>query len=311
MKKKNLETLNVLQEIRAAFANVWEGSMLPIKSGQSESEAWVFREDGRFGVAIPLTTNHRVLEFFAEAKLGTVERNIGGVLRTLLRLDSGSEALRNEFAVVCAQFIDPGLDGQDRSALVMDPLAWWKRWRELLGNANRDRRAYSALGELLALEQLRLQGADARWIGPLRGSVDIESVDASYEVKSTLSRYGSVVHIAGQFQLMRSKHPSLFLIHLRFEPSSVGDSIDSVVRRLVDLGMDANELDTSLAKDGFHAGGAARTEIYRLLESTIYAVNDDFPCVTPSSFLTGAIPAGIVSIEYDVDLSVLHGEAFC
>lgn len=302
--------MNIVQEIRTAFANVWEGSMLSVRSGQAENEAWVFREDGRFGVAVPLVTNLRILEFFAGAKLGTVERDVDGHIRTLLRLDSGCEALRNEFAVVCAQFIDPGIDGQERAALTADPLAWWNRWRQLLGNANRDRRAYSSLGELLALERLRSQGIDARWIGPLQGTVDIEATGASYEVKSTLSRYGAVVHIAGQFQLNRSKHVPLYLIHQRFEPSTVGDSIDSVVHRLVECGMAVEELEALLARDGLHTGGAARAETYRLLESTVYAVNDEFPSITASSFLGGMVPAGIVSIEYDVDLSALHGQTF-
>lgn len=302
--------MNVVQEIQAAFANVREGAMLPVETGQVDNEAWVFREDGRFGVAVPLVTNPRILEFFAEAKLGTVERDVGGDVRTLLRLDSGSEALRNEFAVVCAQFIDPGVNGQERTALTVDPLAWWNRWRQLLGNANRVRQAYSALGELLAIERLRSQGIDARWIGPLRGSVDIEAPSASYEVKSTLSRYGSVVHITGQFQLNRSKHAPLHLIHQRFEPSTVGDSIDAVVLRLVEVGLAAEELDALLDRSGLHAGGAARAETYRLLESTVYAVDDGFPCITPSSFDGGVIPAAIVSIEYDVDLSALHGQSF-
>ena len=284
--------------------------MLSVKSGQADCEAWVFREDGRFGVAVPLVTNLRILEFFAGAKLGTVERDVGGHVRTLLRLDSGCEALRNEFAVVCAQFIDLGINGQERAALTADPLAWWNRWRQLLGNANRNRQAYSALGELLSLERLRLQGIDARWIGPQQGSVDIEATGALYEVKSTLSRYGSVIHIAGQFQLNRAKHVPLHLIHQRFEPSTVGDSIDSVVLRLVAYGMAVEELEALLARDGLHAGGAARAETYRLLESSIYAVNDEFPCITPSSFLAGVIPAGIVSIEYDVDLSTLQGQPF-
>ncbi|WP_439668436.1 PD-(D/E)XK motif protein [Cupriavidus necator] len=284
--------------------------MLSVTAGQAENEAWVFREDGRFGVAVPLVTNLRVQEFFAGAKLGTVERDFGGHVRTLLRLDSGCEALRNEFAVVCAQFIDPGIDGQERVALTANPLEWWNRWRQLLGNSNRDRRAYSSLGELLALERLRSQGIDARWIGPLQGSVDIEATGASYEVKSTLSRYGSVVHIAGQFQLNRSKHVPLHLIHQRFEPSTVGDSIDSVIRRLIECGMAVEELESSLARDGLHAGGAARAETYRLLESTVYAVNDEFPGITPSSFSGGVVPAGILSIEYDVDLSALHGQPF-
>lgn len=302
--------MNVIQEIREAFANVWEGAMLPVNSGQIGTEAWVFREDGRFGVAVPIATTLHILEFFSGAKLGTVEREVSGHLRTLLRLDSDCEALRNEFAVVCAQFLDPGIDGKERVALTSDPLAWWDRWRQLLGNANLDHRAYSTLGELLALERLRTQGIDAKWLGPLRGTVDIEAAGASYEVKSTLSRYASVVHIAGQFQLNCSANVSLHLIHQRFEPSTVGESIDSVIRRLVDGGMPCEVLEALLARGGLYAGGSARTETYRLLDSTVYPVDDNFPSITPSSFLMGVLPAGIVSIEYDVDLSVLQGHPF-
>lgn len=302
--------MNVVQEIREAFANVWDGAMLPVKSGQIGTEAWVFREDGRFGVAVPIAAAIHMLEFFSGAKLGTVEREVNGHLRTLLRLDSDCEALRNEFAVVCAQFLDPGTDGKDRIALTMNPLAWWNRWRQLLGNANRNHQAYSTLGELLVLERLRNQGIDAKWLGPLRSTVDIEATGASYEVKSTLSRYASVVHVAGQFQLNSSANVPLQLIHQRFEPSTVGESIDSVSRRLVDGGMLSEVLEELLARDGLYAGGAARAETYRLLESTVYSVDDNFPRITPSSFLAGVVPTGIVSIEYDVDLSALQGYPF-
>ncbi len=284
--------------------------MLPISTGCVGAVAWVFREDGRFGVAVPLSTNQRVLEFFSGARLGTVEREIEGQVRTLLRLDSTCEFLRNEFAVVCAQFIDPGVDGKERVTLEANPLDWWSRWRQLLGNSNRDRHAYSSLGELLVIERLRSGGSEARWTGPTRGGVDIETVDASYEVKSTLSRYCSVVHVASQFQLNRTLHPALYLIHQRFEPSLVGDSIDLVIGRLVNSGMAIEELEALLDQDGLHAGCSARKEIYRLLESTIYAVDDEFPCITPLDFKEGVIPVGVVSIEYDVDLSALCGQSF-
>lgn len=310
MRKRQVESMNVVQEIRTAFANVREGAMLPVVSGQTDSEAWVFREDGRFGVAVPLNSPRHVLEFFAGARLNAVERDIGGHIRTLLRLDSGQEALRNEFAVLCAQFIELGIGRQTRAHLISDPLAWWDRWRQLLGNTNRDQQTYSTLGELLTLERLLSQSINAKWIGPLKGSVDIEATGRSYEVKSTLSRYGSVVHIAGQFQLNRSRHNPLYLIHHRFEPSTAGDSINSVVLRLIDHGLVEEELEALLSRIGLHAGGAARTETYRQLESIIYEIDENFPSITPSSFRNNIIPAGIVSIEYDVDLSTLQGQPF-
>ncbi|MNE96385.1 hypothetical protein D3C80_1945830 [compost metagenome] len=65
-----------------------------------------------------------------------------------------------------------------------------------------------------------------------------------------------------------------------------------------------------LSRDGLHVGCAARTETYRLLESTVYNVNDEFPSITPLSFSSGAMPVGIVAIEYDVDLSALKGLKF-
>ena len=287
------------------------GSMLRLRSPGDAFTAWVFREDDGFGVAVPVPEQVCVSERFAGARLVTVDRTVAGVPRRLLRLESSCYALRNEFAVVCAQMVDPGPDGAARHALVTDPRSWWQSWRQLLGNAVVNVTAYSVLGEMLALGHLLGQGIQAAWQGPASGSVDIETPGARYEVKSTLTRYDMRVHIAGQFQLAAPADTELFLVHQRLEPSPEGVSVDTAASRLVALGADRDRLERLLEMCGLEPGSSARADTYRLLDSRLFAVDEAFPRITPDSFTGGALPAGIVKLEYMVDLSGLGHMGFC
>ena len=102
----------LLNEIRTGMANLdRRGSMLGLRSHGDRYTAWVFREDDSYGVAIPVPEQVCVSERFAGAKLVTVDRMSSGARRHLLRLESSRYSLRNEFAVVCAQMVDPGPSG--------------------------------------------------------------------------------------------------------------------------------------------------------------------------------------------------------
>ena len=285
--------------------------MLRLQSAGDGFTAWVFREDDSFGVAVPLPEPLCVSERFAGARLVTVERVVSGVPRHLLRLESSSYGLRNEFAVVCAQMVDPGPGGTARRALVADPRGWWHNWRQLLGNAVVNVTAYSVLGEMLALEHLFRLGMQPTWKGPQAGSVDIETPGAWYEVKSTLTRYDMRVHVAGQFQLAAPQDRNLFLVHQRFEPSPEGLSVETVAGRLVALGADRDRLEQLLDRCDLEPGSSARSDTYRLLESRRFTVDATFPRITPDSFTGGALPAGIVQFGYVVDLSGLKHTGFC
>jgi hypothetical protein len=303
--------MDVLEEIRHGLANLdCSGRMLPITTLPSTAPAWVFREDAVFGVAVALPDGPQVAEGFAGAKLVTADRLVDGTPNRLLRLESSIEALRNEFAVVCAQMVTPGQDGAMRAQLVASPLAWWERWRHLLGNAMVSQTSYSTLGELLAIESLTKRGEQVEWRGPLGGSIDIVTQSADYEVKSTISRYDFRIHVAGQFQLALSGNRPLNLLHYRFEPSGTGDSVNSVCCRLVAAGFPAAVLEDLLTRCGLEAGCAARFETFTLLESRLFPVDDAFPRITPESFATGTLPSGVVQVEYQVDLTGLAQQPF-
>jgi hypothetical protein len=303
--------MDVLNEIRLGLANLdASGRMLPITALPVTAPAWIFREDAVFGVAVELPDGLQVAEGFAGARLVTADRLVDGEPRRLLRLESSIEALRNEFAVVCAQMVTPGPDGVMRAALVSDPLGWWERWRHLMGNAMISQTAYATLGELLALERLLGRGEQVEWRGPLGGSIDIATRSGGYEVKSTVSRYDSRVHVSGQFQLALVGNRPLSLLHYRFEPTASGESVNSVCSRLVAAGYPALTLEDLLARCGLEAGCAARNETFTLLESRFFPVDAAFPRITPASFAGGTLPAGIVHVEYQVDLSGLAHEPF-
>lgn len=304
--------MELLNEIRTAMASLdRSGSMLRLHLPGELCAAWVFREDDSFGVAVPVPGHVCVSERFAGARLVTVDRVVSGVPRRLLRLESSSYALRNEFAVVCAQMVDPGPGGAARSAFVANPRGWWQNWRQLLGNAVVNVTAYSVLGEMLAFEHLFRLGVQPAWKGPAAGSVDIEAPGAWYEVKSTLTRYDMRVHVAGQFQLAAPADRKLFLVHQRFEPSPEGVSVDAVASRLVALGADSDRLEQLLDMCDLEPGNSARSDTYRLLESRRFTVDAKFPRITPESFIGGALPAGIVQLGYVVDLAGLAHTGFC
>jgi len=303
--------MDVLEEIRRGLAHLDDsGRMLPITALPPTAPAWVFREEDTFGVAVELADNRLVAEGFAGARLATTERVIDGASRRLLRLESSIKALRNEFAVVCAQMVEPGKHDETRAALLADPAAWWERWRHLLGNAVTSRTSYGALAELLTFERLLEQGHQVDWRGPLGGTVDLVTAAGGYEVKSTLSRYDSRIHVSGQFQLALTESRRLSLVHYRFEQATRGESINGVCQRLVDAGVDAELLDGLLSRCGLEPGCSLRNEAFTVLEARLYQVDTNFPRIVPSSFAGGTLPPGVVHVEYQVDLSGLTSAPF-
>lgn len=303
--------MDVLEEIRRGFANLdGSGRMLRLESLPTSAPAWVFREDATFGVAIELDDDRLIAEGFAGARLATVERLVDGVSRRFLRLESSIQALRNEFAVVCAQMVDAGHNDATRTALLAEPAAWWERWRHLLGNALTSGASYGVLAELLAFEQLLARGEQVDWRGPLGGTVDLVTPHGGYEVKSTTSRYDARVHVSGQFQLALADTRPLSLVHYRFEPTRSGDSVDGVCRRLAGAGVEMQLLEDLLTRCGFEAGCSARKDTFAVLEARLYPVDATFPRIVPSSFIGGILPPGVVHVDYQVDLSGLASAPF-
>ena len=294
--------MDLLKEIRNNFAGTQSGAWA-LDSLPDKYPAHAVRFAGEYGIILKCNDELLISERFANCHLYTRRLLINGVENNYLFFSSNMDSLRHEFAVVCAQFAEPGENGIERENLLKNPIEWWQNWKELMGNAIRSFKTYDVIAEMAALEYLYLQDNSVVWEAVTGGSHDIESVSASYEVKSTVKKYDTNITISGQHQLTSAK--KLYLLFCRMEKSISGVSIDDMFERLVARGYDSCKLEQQLELIGFEKGCSARAEKYRILEKRRYEVNDDFPKITDESFKGDKMPQGITKITYTVNLDGL------
>jgi len=289
----------LLDEIRECFAATKNNVARKLDSLSPDFLAWAIKEGKEFGVAIEYE-GAPVNEKFANCRIHSEVFTIAGNTRKCLVLACNREDLRYEFASVCAQFLDPGEGGSARSRIVANPMEWWEQWRSLMGNAVVEHQVYSVIAEMLVLEYLFKKDQSVEWTATKAGTKDIESGSESFEVKSTVVRYGATVTISSQFQLQQTK--PLHLFFCRMEESPLGYSIDDVEEKLVSDGYAKVRIDAELDKLGFEAGCRDRKKKYKVLEIREYKVDKNFPMITAKSFVNGQIPNGVVQLTYTINL---------
>lgn len=292
--------MELLEEIKQFFASSYGAAALT--SLPDEYPAYGIRKGNDFGVAVRWDRDEPVSEHFSTAHLHTEKAYLPGESIQLLMLTMDVEEYRNEFACVCAQFVDPGKDGEERKKLIEDPVRWWNNWKNLLGNVVSNKPPYSVLCELVVLNHVRSFDPAAEWTASTAGTHDIESANHSYEVKSTIKRYGSTVTISGHFQLLTPKPLDLYFI--RIEESPTGICINDVRDELVKNGYDQTKLEKQLSRAGHELGASTRNKKYAILEKRVYVVDDSFPKITEKSFKGDAFPNGVSQIQYTIDLEV-------
>ncbi len=300
--------MTIVDEIRDGFASMLRNGAKKISSLPDEYTAYIIKIPDGYGVAIPVNKDLEVAESFNSCKFRTGLLSIDGSPSNYLMLISAFEEYRYEFASLCAELLNPGVNGEDRKDLIEHPLDWWKRWKELVGNDNKDRAVYSIIAELFVLEHVLLQDSSAEWAATRMGSHDIECASKSCEVKSTCKRYGAEITIAGQHQLVHKK--PLFLYFVRMEESQEGISINDMINRLIHAGYDSGKLEIELQHQGLEHGASIRNRKFKILEKRKYTVDDSFPCITRDSFKDNHLPAGITQIVYTVDLDSLSYSAW-
>jgi len=297
--------MELLSEIREGFASM-EYGFRPINSLPNDYPAFIMREDGEYGVAVPCSkATVPINEHFANCRIRSRTYQLSGsdVAVDYICLTCSMINLRYEFATICAQFVDAGIEGNDRRELLLNPQKWWSDWKSLLGNSIHDKSAYSIIAEMLVLDTLFKNDNTVTWSAITAGSQDIESSSACYEVKSTIKKYDNTVTISSQHQL-RSEKP-LYLFFCRLEKSILGVSINDIKKSLVAHGYDDNLLETQLESYGYEKYASSRNEKYKVLEKKMFTVDDDFPQITLSSFKDNKLPESILHILYTVDLSGL------
>lgn len=295
--------MGILEEIREYFASTQDGAR-EIKTLSNNYPAIVIRNNEGYGVAIEFEDVRDISEKFANSRLFSRNMVIGGVEKKYLILSCMLDNLRYEFATVCAQFVEPGVDGDDRKKLIAEPLDWWKKWRKLMGNVISNKEAYSVIAEMMVLDDLYVNDNTIEWTAVNAGSHDIEGYGSSYEVKSTVKRYGAIVTIAGQHQLQSLKRLQLYFC--RLELSKSGISINDMKDKLVADGYDKDKIEQQLYQLGYEKGASIREEKYKVLEKRKYEVDDKFPKITKASFKDDRIPESVIQITYTVDLDGLE-----
>lgn len=295
--------MTILEEIRDGFASMKSYGALKINSLEKKYAAFIIRIPDGYGVAIPVHKDMEVAESFNSCKFRTGLISIDGTPSNYLMLVSAFEEYRYEFAFLCAELLSPGANGQDRKALIENPLDWWRRWKELVGNDIKDRAVYSVIAELRVLEHKLSSDPTAEWTATRMGSHDIECVSESCEVKSTCKRYGAEITIAGQHQLVHKK--PLYLYFLRMEESHEGISVNDMKKRLTEVGYDPGKLEIELQQQGLEHGASIRNKKYKILEKRMYVVDETFPAITRESFKGNQVPLGIKQIVYTVDLDAV------
>ena len=297
--------MELISEIRKAFANLPSIGMLQLNELPKEYPGYALRDANGYGVAIEISdTDLLISEHFANARYHTCTLIINNEQKYFLVVQSYREDLRMEFATLCAQFLEPGENGKARKQLLDNPITWWDNWKDLLGNSINEKCVYSIVAELLTLNYIMDSDATAEWSNNGAGTHDIECEEKSIEVKSTINKYSSKMVASGQFQLNSDK--DLYIYFVRMEPSTTGYSINSLVDALEDKGYNIDKLEQMLLNRGYERGASSRELCFDILEKRKYFVDDDFPKIVDSSFKDDKIPLGITQIQYTIDLDAIE-----
>lgn len=300
--------MDIVERIKNNFSKGYFRKAMDIPELPEDYPAWTLKENDWVGVAVPVDTYTPFSEQFSQVKIcSEANVQIGVQTHNLLLLQCFTMQSRDEFALMCAQFVVPGKDGNLRRELTASPEAWWKRWKEMLGNISSDRFSYDIMGELLVLERLMQTGEQPRWSGAEQATHDIELDTYSIEVKSTTVRYGYEVTVSSIYQMRPSEDKPLFLDFIRFEKSAQGRSLDDVAGSLKQLGYNEDSLESVLTRAGFEIGCIARNVRYKVIEWKRYPVDDVFPCITEASFKENRLPPHILKIMYTLDLVGING----
>lgn len=301
-------TINKLRkEIEGYFALKTGYGAYEIENLETDNRAWVLLSNSEYGVFFEYA-GEEINETFSGVRLKSDIKILEdeGTINVLV-LSCGEKELRNEFSLICENFVDTGEDGNHRMQIARNPLSWWKRWCELLGNVQGNKMVYDIVGELYSVLKLCETNKKPFWSATGLSSHDIETETDSFEVKSTLNKEKRSIHVSSQFQLSADK--PLYLIFTRLEASENGKSIDDILYEISKYQPDKTvSYNKYLEEKGYSKGNHSRKKKFVILERRKYSIDEAFPSITEDSFCNGKIPDNIMHIEYDVSLDGLDFE---
>jgi hypothetical protein len=230
---------------------------------------------------------------------------IQGNRRLFIDVACHREELRDVFERLAAEICERVLAQPDEYRVI--PQLTLSRWRQLL-EAGREPLSESALvgiyGELCVLRRMLAEDPLHRidhWVGPDRAVHDFRRGNVAVEVKTSTARSGRIMEIHGVEQLANPDGGRLCLVYLRLRESSAGATLRQVINEIEAIGVDPAYFEQLLARTGI--AGDSNTRPYEIREELWFPVDDDFPRVVPASFVGARLPEGVLSINYQLDLS--------
>jgi hypothetical protein len=202
---------------------------------------------------------------------------------------------------------------RDSSSPAREALRALRRWQLLFSDAPSagllsENEVIGLFAELLALREIVSANGmtdTACWTGPDRSQHDFRGSDWALEVKASLARGGRRLTISSIDQLDPPPNSSLFLAFFRLEKFAGGETVGDLVESIQSSGVNPERFGEQLLSWGYRAADAYRYDAkFRITEQKMYRIpSDHFPRLTKASFIDSALPPGVVTINYVIDLS--------
>lgn len=294
----------VIEDLKLKFKYIEDGdNVLKITNETDGFNAYVIKDNSWYGIGLEIELyDNDYLEKFENVSIVTKIKYFGNANHKLIEIITNKSELYEQFSLICSDFLEYVSNRENRINFLKNPQVWFEKWRDLLGNNIKNESQYPFLAELFVINHLLKENKIVEYDD--YGTHDIETLDISYEVKSTIERYSSEVHINGQHQLKSTNNKPLKLVFLRLEPSLDGCSIVDLKKELELKGYKSDKIEKRIT----NMETITLYKKYKILEFKLYDVDENFPKILPEDFLTGCLPKNIIKLEYVIDLNGLKCE---
>lgn len=204
----------------------------------------------------------------------------------------------------------PQLGAGDSLDVLLSSVASWRRLLQIVDNGLSGVEAAGLYGELLFLEML------VENCGPQQVNIwqisendvhDFIGPDIRAEVKTSSFQNRQSVTVHGLKQLDVVSGSDLILAVAEVQQHGNGDTIDDVVNRLLDLGVDIDALSKKLESRGFVRGmssSGADDKTFDLQSWKFWPITSGSPVISASG-LNAVTAAAVADVSYSLNLSSL------
>lgn len=141
--------------------------------------AYAVNANGCRGVAIESGIDVLIAEHFSSVEITNCSITISGINHNVILLYTKEETMSEHYGFLCLDFLSPG----NREMIKTHPLEWFEEWKNLLGDTKKRRTIYDYIGEMATLLALKQKGEQPKWDSMIKGTYDISTEKALYEVK--------------------------------------------------------------------------------------------------------------------------------